>query len=341
MAEQSQIFFILVMFVAECMFLPQAWPQIGWFTKLTATVAVLLPYIFLYLACAADPGYITKENLAYHLSLYPYDWALFHPGRICRTCNIIKPPRSKHCNVCKRCIARSDHHCIFVNSCVGYGNHHWFLLLLFFTAVLTSYGGILGLSLVSAHLKRYHPAWSLWCPKNMSWTRYWSVWGLGIRGNVAIGASTLLAGLISPLVWGLFWYTVYLIYAGTTTNESLKWSEFKEDIQDGYAFARPLPSDRPRERYGELGWTRWPAESETIMVTTNDQMPPRPEQNVPGIGEWETVRSMKDVTNLYDLGLLDNLRDVFFENPFEGSGGDEPFTERERRVARNRSMYPP
>jgi hypothetical protein len=59
------------------------------------------------------------------------------------------------------------------------------------------------------------------------------------------------------------------------------------------------------------------------------------------VGEWEAVRSMRDVTNVYDLGLLDNLRDIFVENPFERGSGGEPFTERERRVARNQSMYPP
>ena len=31
--------------------------------------------------------------------------------RICQKCQIIKPDRSHHCSVCKRCILKMDHHC--------------------------------------------------------------------------------------------------------------------------------------------------------------------------------------------------------------------------------------
>lgn len=326
--------------------MPTAWPLLSPFTKLTALLAIALPYVFLYLACAADPGYVTPETVARHMSLYPYDYALFHPGRFCRTCNLPKPPRSKHCSICKHCIARADHHCIFINSCVGYGNHHWFLLLLLSTAVLTTYGAVLGFSILSADIRASWPAWSLWPPSNpgMTWSRWVGILSVGMRINLGLGAASMLALLISPLVWGFFLYSLYLVYCGTTTNETLKWSEWKEDMQDGYAFARHLPPNREQRNVQfEPPWTRWPAQPDRILVTTNDGQPPRPEQQIPGEGAWERVGSLKDVVNVYDLGFWDNLKDVFIlDYPF-GSRPEEPVSERQRWEgrARNGMRHPP
>ena len=316
----------MVLVVAEIMFLPTAWPVISGFTKFTAIIAVVCPYVFLYLACAVDPGYVTEETLDHHMAMYPYDFALFHPGRICKTCNLPKPPRSKHCSVCKRCVARSDHHCIFINGCVGYRNHHWFLLLLLSTAILTAYGGMLGLSIIKTEICWYEPSWGLWPPKSMTYVRWLTILGMGLRTKVGLGAATLLSGMISPLVWGLLFYSLYLVYCGTTTNESLKWSEWKEDIQDGYAFGRTLPADRVVR--SEPPWTRWPAQPERILVTTSDGNPPRPEQRIPGTGEWERLKSLKYVDNIYDLGFWDNMKDIFIlDYPF-GSEAGEPLSER-------------
>ncbi|CAM9837366.1 unnamed protein product [Choristocarpus tenellus] len=48
----------------------------------------------------------------------------------CYTCCIEKPPRTKHCRVCKRCVRAYDHHCPFVGNCVGGWNYRWFYLYL-------------------------------------------------------------------------------------------------------------------------------------------------------------------------------------------------------------------
>lgn len=330
---------------SEALYIPTAWPVISPLTKFTAVIAIVLPYVFLYLACAADPGFVTHSTLDKHMSLYPYDYALFHPGRICRTCDLPKPPRSKHCSICKKCVARADHHCIFINSCVGYGNHHWFLLLLASTALLTTYGAVLGLSILSAYTSDNWPGWTLWPGSTtLSWTRWFGLLAISTRVNIGLGGATLLALLISPLVWGLLLYTLYLVYCGTTTNESLKWSEWKEDIQDGYAFSRHLPARRNVQ--GEPRWTRWPAQPERILITTSDGRPPPPDYAAPGVGEWERIPSLRDVENVYDLGFWDNLKDIFDREYPLDSKLDEPMTERrryERRPGRNgaRHAHPP
>ena len=308
--DTSQIIFLLIMSVAEFLYLPQAWPYMSLFVRVTAFTAVVLPYVFLYLACAVDPGYVTPDTHAYYMTLYPYDHALFHPGHECRTCRFLKPARSKHCSVCKRCVAKSDHHCIFINSCVGYGNQHYFLLLLLTTAVLTLYGAILGTSILGDKIRLQEPRWSVWPPKQMTWSRYFLFLGWGIQRNSKLGSTTLLALFITPLVWCLAIYDFYLIYCGITTNESLKWSEWAEDMRDGYVFQRHLGANRRRDPQKDPISTRWPTEPRKILVATVDGKPPN-RSRLPGEGDWERLWKIKHVDNLYDAGWWDNILDVF------------------------------
>jgi len=102
------------------------WCVLGWFAHV----------------CMSDPGTITKENLKFHLSKYPFDGLLYDPKE-CTTCKIIRPPRSKHCRLCNRCVARYDHHCPWVNGCVGAGNLWKFLMFLFSTGLVCSYCSML------------------------------------------------------------------------------------------------------------------------------------------------------------------------------------------------------
>lgn len=48
----------------------------------------------------------------------------------CSKCNVDQPVRTKHCKVCKGCVATFDHHCIWLGNCIGEKNRPLFLLYL-------------------------------------------------------------------------------------------------------------------------------------------------------------------------------------------------------------------
>ncbi len=318
------IFFVVLLAGSQVLFLPGAWPRLAAVHRACGPVAAALPYVFLWLSARADPGVVTAATHARWMEHYPYDFALFRPGQRCRTCGLLKPARSKHCGVCGRCVHRMDHHCVFINNCVGYGNQHWFLLLLLSTAVLTAYGAAVGLGLVADSVRRRlrRPGFSLWKPANadpaLTWGRWLVLLTVGVQDDVGIGSVTLLALMTSPLVWGLLAYHVYLIYCGTTTNESMKWQDWRAEMDDGCAFKRALPPGRARDLRTEAPWTRWPVEPVQVLVSTRDGHPPAATSG-PGVGDWERVWKLRDVENLYDIGFLDNLIDVFVPDyPFRG-----------------------
>lgn len=245
------------------------------------------------------------------MSLYPYDFTVYHPGHACQTCQLLKPARSKHCSICKHCITKMDHHCIFINNCVGYNNIHWFLLLLFFTATLISYATYVGFSLLNAEILANLSSWTIF-GKGYTWYEYCNIWGWAMQEYTRIGIVTLLCLLTAPLVWGLLGYHIYLIWAGTTTNESMKWSDWTADMADGFAFKRSIHVARRKDPTIESSHNTWPVESQQVVVRTNDGLPPQ-NPNIIGTGEWERVWRLADVENLYDLGFWDNLKDVFWE----------------------------
>ncbi|KAG6826435.1 hypothetical protein H0H92_015809 [Tricholoma furcatifolium] len=119
------------------------WVVYCWFTRLVqqATSHAFTHLLFLltvglcvynfFRAVTLDPGTCPRPASDGELKSIIEDLA--SEGRLngqtfCIQCMARKPLRSKHCRVCDKCIARSDHHCPWVWNCVGVNNHRQFVL---------------------------------------------------------------------------------------------------------------------------------------------------------------------------------------------------------------------
>lgn len=322
------IFFLGLITGSVALFVPKAWSQLNLIHKFLIPVLVSQPYLFTYMCQRSGPTaphIIRSENFYQRLQDYSYDYVLFHPGKNCSTCKFPKPPRSKHCSLCNACVSRSDHHCIWVNNCLGRGNYKYFLFLLLFTAILLGYGAYLGHIIlnepVNAYLERYYPpsvdndigvAAFFFRITNRVANRLSAALAIG---GVSLTGVSLLALLTAPLPAGLLAYHIYLIWAGTTTNESSKWADLRDDMADGLAYMYDIDEDEVSEESAD-----WPVSSRQFVIVTQDGTMPRRDQ-VLAIDqmrgrtrerdrEWKQVWNLSGVENIYDLGFWDNLMEV-------------------------------
>ncbi|KJY02407.1 DHHC zinc finger domain-containing protein [Zymoseptoria brevis] len=289
---------------------------------LPVPVLVGMPYIFTYLSVTGRAHYISKANLDARMLDYPYDNALFRPNNHCRTCDIVKPARSKHCSLCGTCVAKCDHHCPWVNNCLGRGNYRYFLALLLSLGMVQFYGAHLSWQLVKKYVV-IDPSNPLISRARMTNLGHAFVIAVN-RGGISVSGVGLLAASTASLPLGLLAYHLYLIWAGMTTNESQKWSDWKEDISDGCVFKTRLADLRRHYDLKNDGkynpamtdfesptdrnvW--WPINSDQVLVRTDDGRPP--------IGQdmlWSRIWSLDEVDNIYDLGGWQNFVEVFRGN---------------------------
>jgi DHHC palmitoyltransferase len=50
----------------------------------------------------------------------------FNSYKYCESCNIYRPPRSKHCSSCQNCVEVFDHHCPWTGNCIAKRNYKFF-----------------------------------------------------------------------------------------------------------------------------------------------------------------------------------------------------------------------
>jgi len=89
-------------------------------------------------------------------------WNLLVKLKFCHTCQVIRPPRSFHCRVCKSCIENLDHHCFWLSKCIGKHNYNHFIVFISTLLIGTIYFYILCItrffsSNISHKIKEFSP----------------------------------------------------------------------------------------------------------------------------------------------------------------------------------------
>lgn len=192
-------------------------------------IGIIICHITFYLATTEGPGIINEHNVSCFMH-HPYDNLMFVENNICKTCNIIKPARSKHCNLCGFCVPSFDHHCVWLNQCVGELNYKYFLLFLIVHVIFFSYGAyVIGRVLISEVYERnlFNSVFIESSTRKEMKATYVIIGRYLISKNVMLFAVWLFAVVMDIAIFSFLCYHLWLIARGFTTNESYKWSNIQ------------------------------------------------------------------------------------------------------------------
>lgn len=194
--------------------------------KYNSIIMILMCYYSYYKACAMNPGFITKDSHTKAIDRFKYDNFLFAPNSTCKTCLLEKPPRSKHCVACNKCVERFDHHCIWVNNCIGLANYKYFLVFLILHALITTYGVFavtLGL-ICHAEDRNYINV------DQLEIINQYQLQEFLVVENGLLLSVLLLCLCVSFMTCFFICYHLKLIMTGYTTNETFKLSEIRNGL---------------------------------------------------------------------------------------------------------------
>jgi len=161
---------------------------------------------FGYAHCSTvDPGYINPNPEDYNYQMKQLATPVVNNAaelqemlrRLCHTCQLVKPQRSKHCQFCNRCVEHFDHHCPYIGNCVGYRNRHTFTI---FVAGLSMHG-LLAMYITYYYLQHVSSVW---------WLKVLFVY-------------MTIFWLIGTYIFSALWYGVF---NNLTLNERMNWRRY-------------------------------------------------------------------------------------------------------------------
>ncbi|KPI90255.1 hypothetical protein ABL78_0637 [Leptomonas seymouri] len=132
------ILFFAVLFVCVVV------PPNEWFSYLFTFVFTVGSLMCLTLSVTLDPGVIPPAPLSQQPSGPATIMVDGKPVecKVCKTCHILRPPRSSHCKFCDVCVEEFDHHCGVLGSCVAKRTFRFFGGFFIITSFLALYVGI-------------------------------------------------------------------------------------------------------------------------------------------------------------------------------------------------------
>ena len=170
---------------------------------------VLLAYCYynLWMSSIIEPG-ILPRNDAHVRAVLPDGAVTAGPlgWKFCETCNIYRPPRSKHCNSCQNCVEIFDHHCPWVGNCIAKRNYKYFYRFILF---ITLYGLFTVTTCTVVLSEDYR-------------TKKYDSTGSYLLSNATAFIIDMFAVVCTWSLFSLCFYHIYLVYKGETTNENLK-----------------------------------------------------------------------------------------------------------------------
>jgi hypothetical protein len=116
---------------------------------------------------------------------------------VCKYCKTIKPLRSHHCSVCRKCVMKMDHHCPWVNNCIGHYNHRYFINLLTFQLLYSGLTALLSIPIYFISMRnnsiqfKFVSVLSFMCTCSTLFL-FIVNWYLLLRGNTLIEFLTIL-----------------------------------------------------------------------------------------------------------------------------------------------------
>jgi hypothetical protein len=159
----------------------------------------------LLLTALVEPGIVPHCQPQLVTLALAQELRVYSRTTFCSVCQVVRPPRSRHCRYCGCCVAELDHHCPWVGTCIGKRNYSFFFA--FVTSVVVSSIYLL-LNAIWLCLLQADMHVSLLGDVHSSSARYVSLIE-EIRAGFDIGTADATNDLkfwrTTAMAWGIFW----------------------------------------------------------------------------------------------------------------------------------------